>query len=168
MAEAIELERWVTLHYELKDSRGNLLAKTEEPVEFVYGLGSVPQTLEPALGALEGAAAGDVFTLTLSPEEAFGTRDESNVYQVPREEFPDGAELEPGAEFEAETDEGSVMLVHVVEVHDEHALVYANHPLAGETLNYVLRVVSVREATADELLAAKMEGSELAPSGDPS
>jgi FKBP-type peptidyl-prolyl cis-trans isomerase SlyD len=62
-----------------------------------------------------------------------------------------------GSDFSAEGDDGTRIDMRVVEVYPDHVVVDANHPLAGETLNYQVRVVSVRPATADELLVARAE-----------
>ena len=49
------------------------------------------------------------------------------------------------------------LTMRVVELHEDHVTVDANHPLAGETLNFLVRVIEVRPATEDELLAARAE-----------
>lgn len=149
---------FVSIHYDLRDGRGNLLERTEDPAEFVWGY----DTLLPALeSALEGMQKGEVLNVTLSPEEAYGTRDEDGVFTVPNEEFPSDNPLEEGNEYTAEGEDGTILTMRVVEIHDDHVMVDTNHPLAGETLNFHLRVVGVREATDDEVLAARAEASEV-------
>jgi FKBP-type peptidyl-prolyl cis-trans isomerase SlyD len=157
---------WAQIHYELRDGRGNLLEVTDEPVEFVYGYSGLVPGLE---AALEGLEAGDAVNVSIPPEDAYGTRDETNVFQVDREEFPEDAQLEVGSEFVAEGEDGTTLTMRVVEVHDDHVVVDANHPLAGETLNFQVRVLEVRPATEDEVLAAQAEVSETpGPGGEPS
>lgn len=157
---------WVRLRYSLFDGRGNLLETTDEPVEFVYGYGDLVPGLE---AALEGAQSGESLNVTVAPEDGYGTRDDTNVFAVEREEFPKDTDLEVGSEFVAEGDDGTSMTMRVTEVHDDHVLVDANHPLAGETLNFQVHVLNVRSASDDELLAAKVEASGIEPPpGDPS
>ncbi len=147
---------FLRIHYTLRDSRGNLLESTdgEDPHGFVWGLGAVVPGLEMAL---EGSRAGDVVNVTVTPEDAYGLRDDTDVFDVDREEFPDPTNVVIGQEFSAEGDDGTTITMRVIEVHDDHVTVDANHPLAGETLNFQVRVVDVRKATDDELLAARVE-----------
>jgi FKBP-type peptidyl-prolyl cis-trans isomerase SlyD len=65
-----------------------------------------------------------------------------------------------GQEFSAEGDDGTTITMRVIEVHDDHVTVDANHPLAGETLNFQVRVVSVRAATEQEVLTARADLAE--------
>jgi FKBP-type peptidyl-prolyl cis-trans isomerase SlyD len=166
MSDVVGPGQWVQLHYELRDGRGNKLEVTEEPVEFVYGYSGLVPGLE---SALEGLKQGDAVHITIPPEDAYGTRDESNVFQVDRDEFPEDAALAVGSEFVAEGDDGTQLTMRVTEVHDDYVVVDANHPLAGETLNFQVRVLRVRPATEDEILAARAEASNApAPEGEPS
>ncbi len=166
MSSVIGPDTWVRIEYELRDGRGNVLEKTEEPVEFVYGYSDLLPALE---AALEGMTSGDAVNVSIPPEDAYGTRDEASVFKVERTEFPDDAELEVGDEFVAEGEDGTRLTMRVEEVEEEFVVVDANHPLAGETLNFQVRVLEARPATDDEMLAAKAETSDSAePDGEPS
>lgn len=160
--------QFVEIHYVLRDARGNLLedTRTEGPRGFVYGMGAVVPGLE---AALDGASRGDVLNVTVGPEEGYGTRDPTDVFEVDRSEFPNPDAVTVGTEFVAEGSDGTEITMRVVEVHPNHVVVDANHPLAGETLNFQVRVVSVRPATAAEMLEARTELAEARPpEGDPS
>jgi len=143
---------WVELHYTLRDTRGAVLERTQSadrgPVGFVWGSGAVVPGVE---AALEGAAAGDVLTVAVSPEDGYGERSEHDVFAVDRAEFPDPAAVKVGDELDAEGDDGAELAVRVIEVHDDHALVDANHPYAGMSLEFVVQVLKVRPATESEL-----------------
>lgn len=162
---------WVEVHYTLRDGRGNLLEDTAAadgsgPVGFVWAMGPLVKGLE---AALEGARQGDVLNVTVEPEDGYGTRDETDVFAVDRSEFPDPEKVDKGTEFVAEGDDGTTITMRVVEVHEDHVLVDANHPLAGLTLNYQVRVLKVRPATADEVLVARAELAETpVPDGEAS
>lgn len=165
MSAVIGPGMFVRIHYTLRDSRGNVLESTqgEEPHGLVWGTGAVVPGLEMGL---EGARVGEVLTVTVPPEDAYGLRNDSDLFEVDLEEFPDPANVVVGQEFSAEGDDGTTLAMRVVEVHDDHALVDANHPLAGETLNFQVRVVEVRTATDDEKLAAEAEArGATAPDG---
>lgn len=159
MSHAIGPKTWVRMHYELRDGRGNLLEKSEpdDPLEFVWGYSGLVPGLE---AAIEGLTRGDSLDVTVPPEDGYGTRDETNVFDVDRDEFPEDAEIEEGNEFVAEGEDGTTMTMHIVEVHDDRVTVDANHPLAGETLNFRVRILEVRPATDDELLAAQAEAEQ--------
>jgi FKBP-type peptidyl-prolyl cis-trans isomerase SlyD len=156
MAPSIGPGTHVTMHYTLRDGRGNLLESTEhdDPHAFVWGYSTLVPGLE---SALEGSIAGEVIHVTVAPEDAYGLRDPTDIFAVDREEFPKTPTIEKGQEFSAEGDDGTTITMRVVEVHDDHVVVDANHPLAGETLNFQVRVLSVREASDDEVLNARAE-----------
>lgn len=159
MSAAIGPGMFVEVHYTLRDGRGNFLESTEgeKPYGFVYGFGTLLPSLEQAL---EGAQKGEVLNVTVDPEDGYGTRDSTDVFEVDRDEFPDTESIAPGAEFTAEGDDGTTLTMRVLQVHDDHVVVDANHPLAGETLNFQVRVVSVRAATEQEVLTARTDLAE--------
>jgi FKBP-type peptidyl-prolyl cis-trans isomerase SlyD len=166
MNDVIGPGQWVRIQYQLRDGRGNELETTEEPVEFVFGYSKLVPGLE---ASLQGLHQGEAVNITIPPEDAYGTRDEANVFHVDREEFPDDTQIEAGSEFVAEGEDGTSLTMRVMEVHDDYVVVDANHPLAGETLNFQVRVLTVRAATDDEVLAAKAEASSTpTPEGEPS
>lgn len=154
MPTAIGPGAHVTIHYTLRDGRGNLLETTDadDPQTFVWGYRTVVPGLELAL---EGAFAGDVIDVTVAPEDGYGLRDDTDIFEVERSEFPDDVAV--GGEFDAEGDDGTTLTMRVTEVRDDAVVVDANHPLAGETLNFKVRVVAVREATPDEVVEAQAE-----------
>jgi FKBP-type peptidyl-prolyl cis-trans isomerase SlyD len=162
MSATIGPGMFAQIHYELRDGRGNLLESTEEtdPHGLIWGFGSVVPGLEMAL---EGARVGEVIHVTVPPEDGYGLREDSEIFEVERDEFPEGADIVIGQEFTAEGDDGTTLTMRVLKVHDDHVLVDANHPLAGETLNFQVRVLSVRSATEDEIIAARAEVAERTP-----
>lgn len=166
MPNHIGPRQWTRIEYELRDGRGNRLEASGEPEEFVWGSSDVLPALE---AALEGLSPGDAVNVTLAPEDAYGTRDETNVFKVDRSEFPENANVEVDDEFVAEGDDGTRLNMRIAEVCDDYVVVDANHPLAGETLNFQVHVLEVRPATADEMLAAHAQTSDIPPAeGDPS
>lgn len=159
MSLAIGPGTYVEIHYKLRDGRGNLLESTDgdEPHTFVWGFGTVVPGLEMAL---EGSRAGDVVEVTVPPEDGYGLRDDTDVFEVERDEFPDPENVEAGQEFTAEGEDGTTLTMRVLEVNEDSVRVDANHPLAGETLNFLVRVLTVRKATEDEVLAARADLAE--------
>jgi FKBP-type peptidyl-prolyl cis-trans isomerase SlyD len=142
----------VVLDYELRDDEGDLLDASEaeggQPIEYIHGYGMIVPGLESALAGLK---AGDEREVIVPAEAGYGEYDESLVLQIDRAEFPDPKEVEVGDEFIAESPDGEEIAMNVVEVRDDVVVVDANHPLAGMTLRYHVKVRGVRQATDAEI-----------------
>jgi FKBP-type peptidyl-prolyl cis-trans isomerase SlyD len=145
----------VTIDYTLTDPHGEVLdsSTADEPLTYIHGSGSIIPGLE---NALAGKAAGDAIQVTIPPADGYGDRDEDLVQAVPRERFPDGS-IEVGMRFHAEGEDGT-RVVTVVAVDEQKVTVDANHPLAGMTLAFAVKILEVRDATADELEHGHVHG----------
>jgi FKBP-type peptidyl-prolyl cis-trans isomerase SlyD len=143
---------YVTVDYELRDEDGDMLeASAEEggaPIRYVHGYGMLVPGLEAALAGLR---EGDQREVVVPADAGYGEYDESLLLEVGRDELPDPTGVKVGDEFIAESPDGDEIAMSVVEIHDKQVVVDANHPLAGMTLRYQVRVLGVREATADEI-----------------
>jgi FKBP-type peptidyl-prolyl cis-trans isomerase SlyD len=102
---------------------------------------------------LEGKVKGDKFELKIAPAKGYGDKDPELVQKVPRSAFG-GQEVKQGMQFS--TNQGGV--VTVTEVGLEQITVDANHPLAGVELNFAVEVVSVRDASAEEVAHGHVHG----------
>lgn len=137
------------IDYTLTDASGEVIDQASGG-EFAYLHGH--QNIIPGLeSALEGKAAGDEVNVTVEPDQAYGDRDDRLLQSVPLDIFPDASQVEVGSRFQAEGPDGQPMVLTVTEVGDAEAQVDANHPLAGETLTFDVKVVDVRDASEDEL-----------------
>jgi FKBP-type peptidyl-prolyl cis-trans isomerase SlyD len=154
----ISNQKVVTIDYTLTDEQGEVLdtSQGQEPLVYIQGTGSIVPGLETAL---EGKAVGDALRVTISPDQGYGQRDEELVQAIPRDRFPTGDEIHVGMRFHAQGNGGS-HVVTVVSVDDKHVTVDANHPLAGVTLAFDVKVIEVREATADELEHGHVHGKD--------
>jgi FKBP-type peptidyl-prolyl cis-trans isomerase SlyD len=148
-------QRVVTIDYTLTDERGEVLDSSngEEPLTYIHGTGNIVPGLETAL---MGKSAGDSVKITIPAAEGYGERDEELVQDVPRDRFP-GEDIEVGMRFHAQGSEGS-QVVTVVAVDDSKVTVDGNHPLAGMNLAFDVKVLEVREATAEELAHGHIHG----------
>lgn len=146
----------VTIEYTLTDNDNEVLDSSEGagPLEYLHGHDNLIPGLEKHL---EGKAAGDAFKVTVAPGEAYGEYQDELVVQVDRNQFPDDVEIVEGMQFEAGSPDGS-RVVTVTEINGDKVTVDANHPLAGETLNFDVKVVGVRESTEDERLNGLNQG----------
>jgi FKBP-type peptidyl-prolyl cis-trans isomerase SlyD len=146
----------VAIDYTLKDDQGQVLDSSEgqEPLHFIQGTGQIIPGLE---NALEGKAKGEELKVSIKPEEAYGELNNDLVQDVPKAQFGDIDPLEVGMQFEVETDAGPV-IVAIDKVEGETVTVNGNHPLAGKTLHFEVKVDTVRDASKEELEHGHVHG----------
>ncbi|MFZ5860537.1 MAG: FKBP-type peptidyl-prolyl cis-trans isomerase [Spirochaetota bacterium] len=145
----IKKDRVVTIDYTLRDDTGRLIDSSagSEPLVYLHGNENIIPGLEKEL---EGKNPGEAIECSIKPGDAYGDRDEALVFKVQKKDFGENVEVAPGMQFEAHGENG-VQIVTVVKVDGEEVTLDANHPLAGETLHFDVKVVDVREATPEEL-----------------
>jgi FKBP-type peptidyl-prolyl cis-trans isomerase SlyD len=153
----ITADRVVLIHYTLKDDGGEVLDSSAggEPLAFIQGHGNLVPGLEKAL---EGKQDGYTAAVTLSPAEGYGTRDEALVQRVPKRSLQGAGEIRKGMQFQARTDDG-MRLFTVTGVAGDMVTLDGNHPLADRTLHFDIEVVSVRDATSEELEHGHVHGA---------
>jgi len=146
----------VTLAYTLKDNDDNILDKSEDgSFAYLHGASNIIPGLE---SALTGKVAGDELSVSIPPEEAYGVRDEARQQDVPREMFPQDVDIHVGMQFHAQNPEGHAVMVTVIKVEDDNITVDGSHPLASVHLNFDVRVMEIRDATAEELEHGHVHG----------
>ena len=107
--------------------------------------------------ALHGKNVGESITVTMTPDDAFGEPEEELVRVEPLDVLPE--EVEVGMMFEADDPEtGDVILFRVTDVADGKAVLDGNHPLAGQRLNFKVKVVAVRDASQEEVAHGHVHG----------
>ena len=147
MAEVAK-DKIVSIDYTLTGDNGQVLDTSQgrEPLAYLHGAGNIIPGLE---SALEGKSEGEQVNVSIPPDQAYGQRDERMVQAVPRTAFQGVADIKPGMQFQAQTNAGA-RLITVVGVEGDQVTIDANHPLAGATLNFDVKVVNVRDATEQE------------------
>ena len=141
----------VGLDYDLYLNDGELVDTTEgdSPILFIQGRGHVITGLE---APLYGMAVGATKEVSIAPEDGYGAYDAENVEWVPRSIFAEEMEIEIGLEVEVvDAEEDEILEAYIAEIDGEQILLDFNHPLAGETLKFVLTIASLRPATREEL-----------------
>lgn len=148
MADQVQKDKVVSFSYTLKDSDGNILEQTDKnrPMEYLHGNQNIIPGLEREM---EGLIIGDSKSVSVDPKDGYGEYNAELTFRVPRDNFPEGTNLEPGMEFQTETENGP-MVITITEVLDNEVVVDANHPMAGQTLHFDITINNVREATAQE------------------
>ncbi len=141
--------RVVTIHYTLRDAADRVIDTSAggEPITYLEGAGQVIEGLDEQLRA---AAAGADLRVRVPADKAYGRRDPAQIQRVSRSRLPVDGELKVGDSFRAGTDR-SAPIVTVAAIEGDEVMLDANHPLAGVDLNFEVRVVAAREASADEL-----------------
>lgn len=147
----------VSIHYTLTDDSGTVIDSSAgaEPLVYLQGAGNIIPGLE---NALVGKVAGDELTVRVSPEEGYGPSMADLVQQVPLAMFQGVDVIEPGMMFQAQDGSGQIQQVHVVAVESDLVTVDSNHPLAGQFLNFEVKIVEVRPASTEEITHGHAHG----------
>ncbi|WP_457600969.1 FKBP-type peptidyl-prolyl cis-trans isomerase [Hydrogenivirga sp.] len=160
MSQSVEKNTVVSFHYTLKDKEtGSIIESSKEsgqPVTFLVGAGEIIPGLE---SRMLGMSSGESKSIEVPAEEAYGPRNPELVQKAPREYFQN-IPLEKGLPLQAQTPEGRVVNMVVVDFDDQTVTVDMNHPLAGRDLVFEVEVVDVREASPDEILHRHAHGPE--------
>ena len=144
----------VSLKVELSDLWGNVIERSDEPVQYLHGgYGDIFPVVEAALA---GKGSKDSVEVRLEPEEAFGDYDDQLLRVELRSGYPDS--LEVGMRFEGKTgtaDEG--LFFTVTDIADDKVVLEGNHPLAGLALKFACTVVEVRPASDQEVASGSAD-----------
>lgn len=140
----------VTLHHQLGLVDGTLLEDSfdSEPMTVQLGQGEMAEGLELALLDLE---EGDEQTLDIDPDLAFGFVDETAIQQLDRDVFIEDAPLEPGLIMEFSTPNGESLPGTIIGFDEKTVTVDFNHPLAGQTVRYRVKILSVESPAPQRL-----------------
>ena len=142
----IENNKVVAIDYVLKNKDGEIIddSKNAGPLEYLHGHGDSIVGLEKAL---LGKSEGDKVSAVIESAEAYGEIDSKLIVDVPKDGFPEEITVEVGMQFQTE----SGHIVTVKKINEQTVTVDANHFLAGETLYFDVTIVSVRDATQEEI-----------------
>ena len=132
----------VRIHYTGKLDDGTEFDSSagRDPLEFALGSGQVIPGFD---SAVTGMAVGDSKAVSIAPAEAYGERHEQLVQDVPKNALSDDVELSVGMQLQSQAPDGQVMQFTVTAVAAETFTVDANHPLAGQTLNFEIELVEI-------------------------
>ena len=146
--QCVEDGKAVDVTYTITDANtGEVLEAHEVPVSYVHGADS--GLFEPVAQALAGKTEGEVVSVTLTPDQAFGDWDPDMTYSDSIENVPPEYR-KMGAEAEFRNDRGESLTMVVTHIDSGTVTLDGNHPLAGRSITFNVKVAGIRDATDDE------------------
>lgn len=147
----------VSIDYTLKDDEGTVIdtSQGEEPLVYLHGHGQIVPGLERAL---DGKKVGDSFKVDVEAKDGYGEHDAERVMEISKKDLPKGMKPQVGMQLAAEAHDGEQVPVWIVAVQDDVVILDGNHPLAGKTLHFEIKVAEVRKATSEELSHGHVHG----------
>lgn len=151
MTDTIQHNKLVELSYKVIDSKtGNVLTGVEYPIGYVHGVNSV--LASTVTDELEGRSAGDVIDVPIDCNKLYGPRDESLVITDLIENVPEEYR-EVGTTIVMENSKGETINFVVTRMDEKTLTIDGNNPLCGRDVIFRLEVLSVRDATDEEIEA---------------
>ena len=134
----------VSLHYTLKGTDGKVIesSKNKEPLKYIHGQKMMIPGLEREL---TGMKIGGEKNVTVKPEDGYGPVSKDAFQEIPKEKLPaDG--LKVGAMLTGQGPQGQPIQARVHEIKEKTVVLDFNHPMAGKTLNFDVKVVDIQPA----------------------
>ncbi len=131
----------------LEDGQVFDTSEGKQPLEFEVGAGKIIKGFD---NAVIGMKKGEEKEITLKPEEAYGDPNPKLLQKIPREKLPEGQEPKPGMMLAMKTPDGRQVPVKIKEVSDKDITIDLNHPLAGKTLNFKIKVVDIGSGSEEK------------------
>lgn len=147
--ETVQNNKVVSMEYTLHvDNEEIDSSKGQDPLQFLVGYGNIISGLEREMIGMEVGESKDVI---VPPADGYGEFDENAFMDVPRNAFPTDIPVEEGTELTVRDDSGQPRYARIDTVDGDTVTLNFNHPLAGDELHFNVKVVEVREPTAEEL-----------------
>jgi len=154
MRDVVARDRVVTLTYSITDELGNTIEQIDIPVSYLHGGES--GLFEKIEQALVGHGVGDIVNVELAPEEGFGSWDPAMTFSDVIENVPPEYRV-VGAKAEFVNDEDETITMVVTHVDNGTVTLDGNHPFAGKTVTFHVKVEGIRDATAEELRMGEVD-----------
>lgn len=132
----------VKVHYTGTLDNGEVFDSSAErdPLEFTLGEGQLIPGFEEAVIGME---SGEVRTVRIPAERAYGPHRAEMAVQVSRDHFPDGVQPEVGQMLQVNQENGEQVIVTVTDIEGDAVTLDANHPLAGKDLTFEIRLMEI-------------------------
>ena len=150
MSNTITTNKFVELTYRIIDqTNGEVIEQVEEPLGYVQGDNTL--LFNQVTKELEGKSVGDEVEILLKAEDAFGPKLEEMIFTDEINNVPVEYRF-IGAAVTMQNDKGGTKDFIVSSIEDGKLTIDGNHPLAGKDIIFYVEVLSVRDATADEII----------------
>ncbi len=157
--ELVEDKKYVELTYKIIDVKSEqILTRVEYPIAYVHGSENQP-LLPQVTQELEGKTVGDTIEVPIDCEELYGKRDESLVITDFIENVPEEYR-EVGTTIVMENESGHTKNFIVTRIDEKSLTIDGNHPLCGREVIFQLEIITVREATDEEIEAGGKVGAD--------
>ncbi len=144
----------VTIRLTVTEASGKVLESGKTPVAYLHGYDNLLPKIEEAL---EGQEVGFKLNMNLTPEDAFGVRDESLLTTISKKDFPPGIKV--GGMLQGVNEQGEEMVYTVLKIKGDQVMLDGNHPLAGASLKVAVQVLEIRAASAEEIAHGHVHGA---------
>ena len=153
----IAANKAVSIDYTLTNDAGEVIDSSAggAPLVYLHGAHNIIGGLEKAL---EGKQVGDELDVTVEPADAYGEYSAELVATLTREMFEGVDELEVGMQFHASAPDGQMQIVTIRDLDGDDVTVDGNHPLAGQRLNFQVKIVAIRDASQEEIAHGHVHG----------
>lgn len=133
----------VRVHYTGKLENGQIFDSSlkRDPLEVTLGQGSLIPGFEKELIDMK---VKEKKTITIPKEEAYGEVREELFQEIKKEELPSNIEPQVGMGLVATNEDGSERQLRVADVKEDHIIIDANHPLAGQDLIFELELIEIK------------------------
>lgn len=147
----------IGFHYTLKDKEGNLIdtSENQDPLLFLTGSGHIIPGLEDVLVTL---SIGDKKNVVVPAADAYGEIVDELQITVKRDQFPEGAELQVGDQFQVNNEEHAPVFT-IVNIEGDDVHIDGNHPMAGRELHFDVEITEKRNATEEEIAHGHAHGA---------
>lgn len=149
--------RVIGFHYTLTDTAGTVIDSSvgDEPLIFLEQSHQIIPGLERVLVLMN---VGDKRKIEVKAADAYGDVNQELVIKVKRTQFPPGADLKVGDQFQVNEDAHSPVFT-IMSLTDEEVTVDGNHPMAGKDLFFDVEITTVRAATEEEIAHGHAHGA---------
>jgi FKBP-type peptidyl-prolyl cis-trans isomerase 2 len=138
---AVQEGEWIKVEYVGTFDDGTIFDSTELnggiPLKFQVSRGQLIKGFDESV---IGKNLGDTYTIRIEPSEAYGDRREGFTQKVPKEQFPEGVELQPGLMLMVMGPEGPTP-ASIKSIEEDHVIIDLNHPMAGKVLNFEIKII---------------------------
>ena len=140
MTETVSNGKVISLEYTLKLDHNHVVDTNvgKAPITYTQGAHQIIRGVE---NAVEGMKVGEAKHVVVPPEDGYGSKDLTAIHEVPKKNVP--KEIKVGSQLNGKDASGKAVRPIVKEIKDDTVVLDLNHPLAGKTLFFDVKVVDV-------------------------